>query len=142
MDLNKLDAALTDLVEKRIVLNALSYSDKTYDEVEDDLHDSEDDFLDEFGNELEEVLEKVHEKHFPDNDVLIPTAYLAKNYVKKGKNPDGSDAYDVTSNEGILVESDKYRGKIVRLVLIPNPARLVVTVDGKGKEIVWNSSSN
>src|SRR5690606_41042830 len=101
MDIQKLDHALALLVEKNHELNALDYNDKNYDRVEEDLHDMEDDFLDEYGDFLEEVLRDVHDEYCPDSDVLLPIAYLAKQYQKTEKE-DGSVHYDASVKEGVL----------------------------------------
>jgi len=142
MNQKKLNAALIDLAEKRIKLNLLDYADEQYDLIEDELHTAEDAFLSEFGDFLEGVLEEVHEKVCSETDVLIPTAYIAKNYVRMGENIDGEPIYEITSKEGVIVEADKYPKKTSRLVLLPAPARLVLTVGGKAKEIVWQLANN
>lgn len=142
MNAKALDAALIDLAEKRIELNKLDYADERYDTAEDALHEAEDAFLSQFGDYLEDVLDDVHERVCSGSDVLIPTAYLAKNYVRKGETPDGEPMYEVTSREGVLVEADGYPNKTTRLVLVPAPARLVLTVNGKAKEIVWQIGRN
>jgi hypothetical protein len=142
MDSKALDAALNALVEKKVYLNSLKYDDDRYDEAEDALHEAEDAFLEEFGYDLEQILEEIHDEHFPESDVLIPTAYLAKNYIAKGVNPDGTTKYSIQAKEGIEVESEKYKGKKVKLVLLPNPARFIVLVDGKGMEILWQTGNN
>ena len=137
MNAKKFNTALIDLAEKRIHLNSLDYSDEKYDEAEDDLHEAEDAFLDEFGDYLENILDDVHERVCSGTDVLIPTAYLAKNYVRKGENLDREPIYEISSKEGVIVEADKYPNKTSRLVIIPAPPRLILTVGGKAKEIVW-----
>lgn len=142
MNAKALDAALIDLAEKRIELNKLDYADDRYDTAEDALHEAEDAFLSQFGDYLEDVLDDVHERVCSGSDVLIPTAYLAKNYVRKGETLDGEPLYEVTSREGVLVEADGYPNKTTRLVLVPAPARLVLTVNGKAKEIVWQIGRN
>lgn len=142
MNAKALDAALIDLAEKRIELNKLDYADERYDTAEDALHEAEDAFLSQFGDYLEDVLDDVHERVCSGSDVLIPTAYLAKNYVRKGETLDGEPLYEVTSREGVLVEADGYPNKTTRLVLVPAPARLVLTVNGKAKEIVWQIGRN
>lgn len=142
MNVKALNSALIDLAEKRIQLNQLDYSDERYDQAEDALHEAEDNFLSEFGDYLENILDDVHEKVCSGTDVLIPTAYLAKNYVRKGETIDGDPLYEVTSREGVLVEADQYPNKTTRLVLIPAPARLILTVNGKAKEIVWQIGKN
>lgn len=142
MNHSKLNSSLIDLAEKRIFLNSLDYADEKYDEAEDDLHNAEDAFLEEFGDYLENILDDVHERVCSGTDVLIPTAYLAKNYVRMGETLDGDPIYEVTSKEGVIVEADKYPDKTSRLVIIPAPARLVLTVGGKAKEIVWELPKN
>lgn len=135
----QLNATLTKLIEKKNELSTLNYDDKEYDKIEEELHDLEDQFMDTYGDYLEEALEKVHDKYCPDNDVLMPIAYLANKYDKVGKNPDGSTAYDVPGKEGVWVDVEKYDGKDTRLVLIPNPVRLVLVIEGKNKEVVWQA---
>ena len=139
MDTKTLDKAITDIIEKKIALSTLAYDDKNYDKIEEDLHDLEDEFIEKYGDHLEEILEKIHEEICPESDVLLPIAYMANNYIKTGKNPDGSTAYDVNYKEGVWVEVEKYPNKDTRLVLIPNPTRVVLVIDGKGKETVWQS---
>jgi hypothetical protein len=81
MDIAKLNKNLTLIVEKRIELSKIPYSDEKYDEIEEELHNFEDDFNDEFGDQLEEELSKIYEMLKSDNDVLLPTAYLANHYT-------------------------------------------------------------
>ena len=139
MNIKKFNIDLIDLAEKKIKLNLLDYADEQYDDAEDELHNAEDAFLSEFGNFLEGVLDDVHERVCSDTDVLIPTAYIAKNYVRRGETLDGDPIYDITSKEGVIVEADKYPNKTSRLVLVPAPARLILTVGGKAKEVVWQA---
>lgn len=137
MDNVELNQALITLVEKKMELGRLSYSDASYDEVEEELHDLEDAFVDKYGGYLESIFEGVHDKYCPDSDVLLPTAYLANKYLKTGQKKDGSFEYDVASyQEGVVVDSDDY--DIARLVLIPNPMRIVLFAkDGQHRENVW-----
>jgi hypothetical protein len=137
MNIKKFNVDLIDLAEKRIKLNQIDYADELYDEAEDDLHSAEDEFLEVYGDYLEEILDDVHERVCSGTDVLIPTAYIAKNYIRKGETIDGDPLYEITSKEGVIVEADKYPDKTARLVLIPAPARLILTVGGKAKEVVW-----
>ena len=139
MNFKKFNTDLIDLAEKRIQLNQIDYADERYDEIEDELHAAEDAFLEEYGDYLEEILEDVHERVCSGTDVLIPTAYIAKNYIRKGETLDGDPLYEITTKEGVIVEADNYPDKTARLVLIPAPARLILTVGGKAKEVVWES---
>lgn len=137
MDIKALDKALRALVEKKNELAQLDYNDTRYDEAEEELHDMEDDFQSEYGEYIEDALHIVHDDIAPDNDVLLPIAYLADKYEKVGEKADGSPLYDTDMQQGVLVDVDDYPGKPARLVLIPNPTRLVLMVAGVGKEQVW-----
>lgn len=139
MDIKQLDRALLEIIEKKNQLTKLDYSDETYDTIEEELHDLEDDFVEKYGPFLEEALDVVHDEYCPDNDVLLPIAYLANKYIEKGKNEDGTIAYVAAPNEGVIVDVDDFPGKVCRLVFEPSPIRLVMNVD-KGKSIeVWKA---
>ncbi|KAA9327156.1 hypothetical protein F0P96_18135 [Hymenobacter busanensis] len=120
MDTNALNAALVALLAKKHELHQLAYSDARYDDMEEELHDLEDDFNEEYGEYLEKALEKVHGDLSSDTDVLLPTAYLPNNPQP-------------VAEDGVWVDSEKYPGKQVRLVLLPNPTRLVLNT-GKGQQ--------
>ena len=135
MDIQKLNAAFVAIVEKKLELGTLDYSNEKYDDVEEELHDLEDDLVEEYGEYLEDVLHEIHDEYCPDNDVLLPTAYMAKNYIKK---EDGN--YDVTSDQGVIVDADDYPSKISRLVFLPNPIRIVLMVENELGVEVWKAS--
>ena len=107
MDVKALDRALLEIVRKREELSKVNYNDPTYDNLEEQLHDLEDDFQDEYGEYLEGALQQVHDEYCPDNDVLMPIAYLG---------------------QGIPVEVDKLPGKDTRLTLAPSPTRVILSV--------------
>jgi len=136
MNIEALDKALIEIVEKKNILSQLNYNDKNYDQVEEELHDLEDDFLDEYGDYLEDVLADVHDELCPDNDVLLPIAYLANKYVKKEDN--GQVIYHAADG-GVLVDVDEYPDKLTRLVLVPGPTRLVLQVGKNHEEQVWKA---
>ena len=138
MDSKSIDKFLNTIIEKKAELNAYTYDDEEYDKIEDELHLLEDEFIDMFGDEFEDVLEELHDKLDIDNEILLPIAYLANQYVLKGQSADGTNQYDVKSNEGIIIDTAKFVGKSKRLVLIPNPLRFVLQVDNK-KEVVWQA---
>ena len=137
MDSNAIDKFLIQIIEKKAELNALTYDDKGYDKIEDELHDLEDEFMDMFGDDFSEILEDIHDELEADNDVLLPIAYLATQYILKGQSADGLNTYDVRSTEGIPMDTDKHTGKMKRLVLIPNPLRFLLQIDTNKREIVW-----
>lgn len=133
VDIKKLDADLTALVEKKIELSKLTYSDANYDDVEEELHDMEDDLSDAFGDYLEDALHEVHDEFCPDNDVLMPIAYLANEYVKI------ADGYDVKTDAGVIVDADDFPGKVTRLVIVPKPTRIILQCGSQHKEVVWRA---
>ncbi|MFM7912496.1 MAG: hypothetical protein ACKO9W_09965, partial [Bacteroidota bacterium] len=77
MKKDSLDQDFLALIALRNQLVGLNYSDPTYDEVEDAITDAEDAFNQEHGSYLEAKLQKIHEAHFPGQEVLLPTAYMA-----------------------------------------------------------------
>ena len=136
MDITKLNEDLCELVSRRNLLAAIDYNDEAYDQVEEDLHDFEDDFLADYDEYLEEVFQSVHNKYCPDNDVLLPIAYIAKKYIEKTDDK-GNIVYGVGANQGVLVEVDEYIKNDVRLILVPSPIRIVMTVDNASPKVVW-----
>jgi hypothetical protein len=118
MDAKALDKAIQEITKKREELGKINYNNPQYDDLEEQLHDMEDDFQDEYGEYLEGALQGVHENLCPDNEVLMPIAYIGK---------------------GVPVEVDKYDGKDTKLVLAPAPARIVLLVGKDKQEIVWTA---
>ncbi|GAB3666052.1 hypothetical protein GCM10028791_41840 [Echinicola sediminis] len=139
MDLNKLDKDLTAIVEKRIELSKLTYADEEYDDIEEALHDLEDDFNEEFGDELEGELEKIYDKLDSDTDILLPSAYLANKYTPMLADAKGIVSYEVKGKEGVPIESEQFDGQDVRIILIPNPARFVMQINGVAMKDLWRS---
>jgi hypothetical protein len=118
MDVKALDKALQEIVTKREELSKLDYSNPQYDDIEEKLHDLEDAFQDKYGDEIEEALQTVHDKLCPDNEVLLPIAYIGK---------------------GVPVEIDKYAGKDTKLALTPGPTRIVLQIGKDKQEVVWTA---
>ena len=127
MNWKRLNSDLVDLIEMRNELNELDFSDEAYDDLEDEIHEFEDTFNDRYGDELESVLERIHEKICPDVEVLLPTAYLAKEYFPS-EIEEGS--FDVGPDAGILVETilQDAKGKPMdaRITYLPNPFRVIL----------------
>ncbi len=136
MDIEALDLSLVAIVKKKNELHEIGYQDPRYDDVEEELHDLEDALMEEHGEELEEVIQQVHDKICPDTDVLLPIAYLAKSYVPT-TNDDGSETFDVDLKEGVPVILDDYPDHLSRMVLLPNPPRLIVQVNRAKRFLVW-----
>lgn len=137
MDYKKLEEDLAAIVEKRMALSKISYDDASYDDIEEEMHVLEDDFNDEFGNELETILEKIYAQLKSDNEVLLPSAYLANEYHTMMPDALGKVTYEVIGREGVPLESEQFDKMDVRLVLIPNPARFVLQINGKSMKDLW-----
>jgi hypothetical protein len=118
MDVKALDKALQEILKKREELAKVDYNNPKYDDLEEQLHDLEDDFQDEYGEYLEEAFQNVHDELCPDNDVLMPIAYLGK---------------------GVPVEVDKYAGKDTTLSLMTTPPRIVLSIGKDKQEVVWSA---
>ena len=139
MNVEKLNEDFAAIAEKINELDDMDYSDERYDDLEEQLHDLEDSFIEEFGSELEEAIALVHDEFCPDNDVLLPIAYFAKNYVRLQRNKEGQYGYDVEFGEGVPVEVDDFPNQVVKLVLVPGPTRLLVTVGENAKQEAWRA---
>ena len=137
MDIAQLNGDLLNLVEKKQELKGLDYNDPQYDDVEEALHDLEDDFVEQYGDYLEDALHSVHDEYCPDDDVLLPIAYLANDYVFNHDN--GEIQVDVPNGEGVMVMCDDYPGKPCRLVLLPNPTRIVLKIGAKDETVAWEA---
>lgn len=127
-DINK---ALVTLVEKKNQLAETPYDNEGYDTIEDALHEIEDDFMDEYGDFLTDVLTDIHDEFCPEEDVLHPTAYIANVYTKE------EETYKVKLQEGVLVDVEKLDEDEGRLVIVPNPIRVLLNMTNK-QVIVWS----
>ena len=132
MNKEEINKALLDLVLMKNKLANTSYDNENYDAVEDELHDLEDAFMDSHGDTFTDILEDIHEEYCPEDDVLHPIAYIANKYIAKDK-----EEFAVSINDGVLVEVEKFNADEGRLVIIPNPIRVVLNL-AKQKVIVWS----
>lgn len=139
MNVEKLNEDFAQIADKINELDEMDYSDERYDDLEEQLHDMEDEFLEEFGQELEEAIAEVHDEFCPDNDVLLPVAYFAKNYIRNQKDHKGRYSYDIEYGEGVPVTVDDFPDQEVRIVLVPGPTRLIVTVGETAKQVAWRA---
>jgi hypothetical protein len=139
MNWETLDQLLTEIVQQRNQLSQLEYSDENYDDLEEQLHDLEDDFNEEYEEVLAPELEKIYTKLKSDTDVLLPTAYLANSYKEMQADAKGIVTYEVSGAQGVPVESDQLGKVDLRIVLVPNPARFVLLVNGNQLKELWKS---
>ncbi len=134
MEVKELDKAIQEIAVRRNELKKLDYSDPKYDDLEEQLHDLEDSLIDSHGGYLEEALQEIHDKYCPDTDILLPIAYLAKTYSISANNE-----FSVSSAEGVYVEVDSMPNKETKLVMVPNPLRVILNVGNEKKLIVWSA---
>ena len=134
MDIKALDKALQEIAKRKMELAKTDYNNPKYDELEEQLHDLEDNLQDEYGDFLETALQEVHDKVSPDTDVLYPIAYLAKTYTVSDKNE-----YSVPETEGVPTEVDSQPGKNTKLVILPNPPRIVLNGGKEKQQILWSA---
>lgn len=134
MDVKALDKALQEIALRRNALKKIDYNNPKYDDLEEELHDLEDSLQVKYGEYLEEVLQDVHDKYCPDTDVLYPIAYLAKTYDINEKNE-----FAVAPTEGVFVEVDSIPGKDTKLVIVPNPTRVVLNIGKDKQQVVWTA---
>ena len=119
MEIKNVDQALESIIKQRNALEKLDYNDENYDVCEEELHDLEDDFQDQYGKYMESILQKVHDEYCPENDVLLPIAYLG---------------------DGVLVEMEKFPRMETRLVLKANPLQILLKVGQREEKVVWTAS--
>ena len=134
MELGELNRHLTKIIDRKLELLKLDYNSDNYDDLEEDLHLLEDDFIEKYGDFLEDALHEVHDEFCPDTDVLLPTAYLPRFALEN------NGTFDAKHDDGVYVEVDDYPGKETKLVLLPNPVRIVLNIDKNTKEVVWEAS--
>lgn len=133
MDIKALDKAIQEIAIRRNELKKIDYNNPKYDDLEEELHDLEDALQVKYGEYLEEALQEVHDKISPDTDILFPIAYLAKTYSISAKNE-----FSVTASEGVFVEVETMPGKETKLVIIPNPLRILLNTKDK-QQVVWSA---
>jgi hypothetical protein len=118
MDVKALDKSLQEILKKREELAKIDYNNPKYDDLEEQLHDLEDDFQDEYGEYVESAFQNIHDNLCPDNDVLMPIAYLGK---------------------GVPVDVDKFAGKDTKLILAASPTRIILSIGKDKQEVLWTA---
>jgi hypothetical protein len=142
MDISKLNDDLTKIVELRNMVEESDLEKNLMAKTELELRKCEKQFLEQYGIYLEEVLKDVHDEICPDDQVLSPIDYLAKKYIDTGNKSGGKKVYEVENYEGVAVGVDDYPGKNTKLVILPNPMRIMLLVDDVNREELWRASMN
>jgi hypothetical protein len=142
MNTEKLDKAVLKLAEAKTTLSEMDYSDPKYDELEDRLHNLEDAFLENDAEMLEDIIADVHDELCPEEEVLSPISYIADSYLKLGENENGP-VLDVNAEQGVMINLGEGKFKSQpRLVVVPNPLRVILNVDGSRFRVWPKSESN
>lgn len=142
MDVSKLEEDLSKIVELRNIVGEKGLEDNLLSKTRSELEKCENTFLSTYGIYLEEILKDVHDEICPDDQVLSPIDYLANKYIDTGNKRDGKKVYEVDNDQGVKVGVDDYPGKKTRLVILPNPVRIMLLVDDIEREELWRLNLN
>ena len=69
----------------------------------------------------------------------VRDSQLANKYFPLLPDSNGIVSYEVKGLEGVPIESEQFDGQDVRIVLIPNPARFVMHINGVSLKDLWRS---
>jgi hypothetical protein len=140
MGTDSLNLAFLAMVEKKEEMHKWSGNPSRIASFRSELDKMEDDFNETFGTYLEEILFEIHDEYCPDNEIRRPTEYMASNYLRT---LDPEYKFDVSHDEGVLVDVDDYPESRARLVFIPGPTRFLLQGQKKEfREVVWKSSTS
>jgi len=130
----ELNNSFNAIILKKEQFSLLTKDNSNYEKLKLELILLTDDFDKKFGNYLEEIIFNVHDEYCPDNGVLKPLAYIADQYIKKNDR-----IYFAPADQGVLVQCEDYPNISTRLVLEPNPVKLILHAqDSNLREIVWS----
>jgi hypothetical protein len=125
-----------DIISLRTEIENTNEAEKKLAQLEKLKH-LEQDFTFNFGEQLRTILEDVYDDLCPDAEVQAPLDYLAKHYKVVSHNSKGN-MYAVSHKEGIPVEVDEYGQADTKMVILPNPLRIILNIDEHSKEEVWS----
>jgi hypothetical protein len=134
---DRLNLDLIEIILKRNELNRLTYNSREYDLVEEELHDLEDAFNENHGFLLENALISAHEKCCPETEVMVPVAYVAKNYTVINEAESRTAIFEPAPGGGLPVDSPGNPHEVLRLVLVPNPPRILLKSGEEVREEIW-----
>ncbi len=141
MEIANLDRDLNQIAELRSSINDPK-NEASHQDLKQTLSSLEKKFLDTYGHYLEEAIKDVHDEVCPDDQVAPLTSYLAGSYIDTGNRRGGMKVFEVENNEGVGVGVDDYPGKDTKLVILPNPCRIMLIVGDTEREELWRARSN
>lgn len=138
MNIENLNQALAEIAKKKFELSKIEGQPLEFEKLKHEIDQLEESLFVDYKSFIEEILFNVYDEYCPDNEVLSPLAYIASSYLIRHEN--GRAYFDVDANEGVLVDADDFPGIKVRLVLVPDPVRLILQGErGQFREVVWSS---
>lgn len=138
IEVDSLNQLLVSIAETNNKLSFLAYNNPLYDGYEARLHLLEDQLMDNYGDYLDSSLKMLYSQFALDDEILHPLSYIPRQYEIKEKN--GKLQFKVLPEFCLKVNSAKYPQEIVKVVLLPSPARFVVYLLHTHKELVWKVS--
>ncbi len=92
-------------------------------------------FNEKYQLDMEQVMFDIYDELCPDDEIRPISEYLASQYIER---PNG---FDVPFDEGVLVHLDDFAFKEGRLVLIPDPARIILqSPETYHREVLWQAA--
>jgi len=138
IEVDSLNQLLVAIAETSNKLRFLKYNDPLYDDYETRLHLLEDQLMETYGDYLEVSLQSLYHQFALDDEILHPISYIPRQYEIKEK--DGQLHFEVLPEFCLKVNSNNYPQEIVKVVLLPSPARFIVYLLHTHKELVWKVS--
>ncbi len=92
-------------------------------------------FNEKYNLAMQNIMFEIYDELCPDDEVKPIGEYLADHYTKS------SGTYDAPLSEGVAVHLDDYSFTEGRLLLLPDPARIVLqNFETQHREILWQAA--
>lgn len=130
-----LNEDLIDLVEVKNRVSSLENASREYDSIRRLFEKMSEYFNAKYGVTMEQIMFEIYDELCPDDEIQPIDKYLASHYDKR------SEEYDAPLDEGVVVHLDDFSFKEGRLILLPNPARIVLqNPETSHREILWQAA--
>ncbi len=136
IDTAAIGKALLEIIDKKEASEKLT-NEQERKEAANNIRNLRSKFLEQHGEQLRSILEEVYDDLSPDSSVNPPLDYLANHYKLIGTNEKGN-VYDVNHQEGVPIDTDEYGENPTKLVILPNPLRVILNIDAHTREEVWS----
>ena len=88
-----------------------------------------------YSRNMENIMFEIYDELCPDDEIKPISEYLADHYVEE------LGIYDAPFDEGVVVHLDDYSFEVGRIVLLPDPARIVLqNPETFHREILWQAA--